>query len=99
MPFPSVDNPHYCPGSNSRPTTYDNTLHWQRCDVCRRPIVARADGRLFAHLDHPTRRNDDIQESLIRYGHNRAAAYMRAQEMHWAEDYDKDDDESGGEGA
>lgn len=71
MPYPRPSDANYCPASEQRPSSYDPQLQWQRCPRCGRPIAAKADGRLFPHLDHPTRRNDDIQESLIAAGLNR----------------------------
>ena len=70
MPYPTPTNPHYCPGSETRPDDYDAALQWQRCHHCQRPIVAKPNGTLFPHLDHPTRRRDAVQENLIAHGYN-----------------------------
>lgn len=71
MPYPTPNQPGYCPASDTAPDTFDPTLQWQRCDTCHRPIVARRDGRLYPHLDRPTRRKDSVQETLIAAGLNR----------------------------
>lgn len=70
MPFPRPDHPQYCPGSLAARSNPDDRI-WLRCEACHRLIAPRADGRLFPHLNHPTRRNDAVQETLDAYGQNR----------------------------
>jgi hypothetical protein len=72
MPYPAPEDPRYCPGSHVRPGSYDPKAHWQICDHCARPIAAKRSGTLFAHVNVPTRRDDQVQWTLIRAGLNRA---------------------------
>lgn len=70
VPYPLPDNPHYCPRSNQPVPGWDHDRLWFRCPDCARLIAAKPNRHFFAHLDHPGRRNDSVQESLDAFGLN-----------------------------
>ena len=71
MPYPTPDHRDYCPGSRQAAPAPDPEKIWLRCPQCRRLIATMADGCFYPHLNHPTRRNDAIQELLDAHGANR----------------------------
>lgn len=73
MPYPSPDDPDYCPGSRQLIANYDPLKHWHRCASCGRLIVAMGKtGRFFPHVKNKkrARRRDDVQEGLTAHGMN-----------------------------
>lgn len=72
MPYPTPEDPRYCPGSDEPVPMFDPDRIWHRCAHCGRLIASRdrQGTRLFPHINGPGRRNDTVQEALDAHGMN-----------------------------